>query len=467
MKNKTLFVIFLVAFASNTVTAQIISVRATMSPSNSTLIGSESCIGFHYDNRSSYYMRYNDTSYLCCALNTAITLPAPSSLKISMPQDFIISDFKKFRNFQGFIGSYEGSGMFGLIYNIDILTTNLTIQTFKLPAVDRLNRIDVGFSSYYSSGTHYMTKAFSIGEKSIPSTYFSQSYLLEFYAEGCGYYDSYKYVPLACDPLTGAGERADDVIIVDDYVIFATRDTRTGHEPINLRISDTSDVIGNSEIDYQWQLILPKEEHPVGKLRLIPLDDDTFILAYVIYNEIGDNYHLYVHRIALQDIFSGTNSIISHEIKIQKECSEMIDVIYEPNVNTMVLLLNGERESSLYHINPYSNTNDQAYRLDYQNGSFYSLDTIGDYTGVNLDMYYAIGGNDIFFQDISGGFVIDQSCLPITRLPSNLRDCPKIIKFYDPIESGSGDRIPQFFENNSIYFEGLKSCYLTNPITNQ
>lgn len=455
---KIVIIIFFIAFASNSAEAQLYSAQTTISPSTSTLIGNASCIGYHYNDRTSFYMRYNDASYICCTLNGALILPTPNSTKILMPQDFAISDFKKFRDLQGFIGSYEGVGMYGKIINLDIIASNLIIHTYKMPAVDRLNRIAICFPSYNK------TKAFAIGEKAIPSTYSSQSYILEFYAEGESYSTPYRYAPLAYDPVSGKQECVDDVITLNSYVVFATRDTRNEHKPINLRISDTTDVLQNTDIDNQWQLDIKSYKHLSSKLRLIPLDDKHFILAYIINNVSNEKYYLCIHRIFLPDLLSGINSIVSHEIEIEKDfSSDLTDIIYEPDVQTMVLLLNGEGKSEIYHVDPFSNTSDYTWKLFYPNGNFYSLDTIGDYIGYNADRYLAIGGNEIFYQDISNGIVIDSSCLQITKRKSILQDPPRIGILKDPIERYSDSRLYVIFNDTSVLFEGLRTCFLYSP----
>ena len=77
---------------------QIMSVLADFSPSTSTLIGSASRIGYDDNFWSTFYMRYNDNSYFCCNYFFSFWSPSTSVAfsKITMPQDFIITDFKRF-----------------------------------------------------------------------------------------------------------------------------------------------------------------------------------------------------------------------------------------------------------------------------------------------------------------------------------------------------------------------------------
>ena len=452
---KIVVVAFFVGLASGSMKAQLLSYESLFYPSTSTMYLDASCFGYHYNNRSTYYMRYNDSSYLCSALNDALLIPVPTSQKLVLPQSFAISDFKKFLALQGYIGSYQGVGMFGVINNIDVLSANMSLYTYKLPAVDQLNRMAVCYSL---TSTPIKTKAFAIGSKSVPSTIHSQSYIMEFYAEGVGPAAPYSYAPLAFDTLSGEKEIADDVITLPDNVIFATRDTRGGQTLPVLRISDTTNVLANYYIDLQWRFVLPSYEILSSKLRLIALDNEHFVLAYVIFNSKKNQYFLNTHRIYLPDFLSGNNSIVTHEVKITKECSELTDIIYEPDVKTMVILLNGVGKSELYHDDPFSNTNTYMYKLDYPNGNFYSIDTIGYYFGGNEDKYVAIGGNEIFCQEISSGFVIDNSCLSISTRESLLKESPTIKVIEDPINRYSDTRIYVPYNNNSVLFEGLKIC---------
>ena len=457
MKNfrKIIFVAFFVSLASGSLKAQLLSYESFFYPSTSTLYADASCFGYHYNNKSTYYMRYNDTSYLCSALNDALMMPVPTSQKLVLPQDFVISDFKKFLALQGYIGSYQGVGMFGEINNINVLSTNLNLVTYKLPAIDQLNRIAVCYSL---TSTPIKTKAFAIGSKSIPSTIHSQSYILEFYAEAVGPTAPYSYAPLAYDSVSGEQEIADDVITLGGNVVFATRDSRGGQTRPVLRISDTSNVLVNSEIDFQWMFFLPSYEILSSKLRLIPLDQQNFVLVYIIYNGNYNEYYLNTHRINLPDFLSGNNSIVTHEVQITKECSELTDIIYEPDVKTMVILMNGIGKSELYHHNPYSNTSTYMYKLDHPNGNFYSMDTIGYYLGGNSDKYVAIGGNEIFCQEISSGFAIDNSCLRISRHKTLLKESPIVKTFHNPINRYSDIRIYVPYGDNSVLFDGLRTC---------
>lgn len=450
---KFLFFISLANCISYGVSAQ--SALSTFSPSSSTLIGNASRIGYHYNNRTSYYMRYNDASYICCALSDALVISSPSSVKIPMPQDFIISDFKKFRAVQGFIGSYQGVGMFGHINEIDILSPSLFIQAFKLPAVDRLSRIAICLPPT-------KTKAFAIGEKEIPSAGINQSYLLEFYAEGAGSNAPYKYIPLVCIPESETQEIADDVITLGENIVFATRYIATKQKTIILRVSDTSAALSSIDIKIRRELLLQSYEILSSKLRMIPLDNVNFILTFIIFDERSNAYRLRVLKINLPDFLSGVNSIVSHEIRISKGCSELADMIYEPDVQTMVILLNGEG-SEFYYVNPYSVTNDNIYELEYPDHNFYSIDSIGNYTGLNRNGFYAMGRNEIFWQIFSNIFVFGGSCLPKTQPAFILCDSPQLNSSLNRLSLYVDNRVYVPFNKTSDLFYGLRTCSIFIP----
>lgn len=443
-------------FPLSNATAQLWSTETIFSPSTSTLIGNASRIGFHYNNWTTYYMRYNDTSYLCSILNDVLGISTPASVKIPMEQDFVITDFQKFRFYQGFIGSYQGVGMYGRIFDYDLTISDNAYYFFEMPAVDCINRIALIKAP---SNSPYQTKAFAIGKKS-GAYYLPQSVILEFYAEGAGTFWPYNYFPMSYNPATGEQEIADDVITLDNHVIFATRDNRNLHPPVNLRISDTN--LTTSDINVQWQFLLPPYETVYGEIRLQPLPNRQFVLTYVKYDFMEDGYFLHIDKIILPDLLIGNTTIISHDIPINKSCSEMVDVTYEPDVNVMMILLNGDNRSEIYHIDPFSNTTSLAYKLDYPHGNFWSIDTIGSYYMYNVDRYVAIGNDRIISQDISNGIEIENSCHAIIRIPSLLKNSPTVRRARDPIDHYSDNKIYFLREKPGRLFDGVQNCIINN-----
>lgn len=455
MKKAFILVICLLFVAlGNNAQSQMWSSITSFSPSNSTLISGASRFGHHNINWSTYYMRYNDSSYFCSILypNTVPTMMM--SNKILMPQDFVVTDMKKFYYYQGFIGSYQGVGMFGRAVSY-YYTAGNSIFIFKLPAVDVLTRIAT-HAVIFEEDKLVKAKAFATGEKAIGQNAI-QSYLLEFIADGVGETGPYLYAPLYYNSVTREKETADDVIIIDNKVIFATRDTRTTHAPVNLRISDTTSALTHSEIGTQWQLWLPASQKVISELRLLYLDhDDYFVLAYIVFDQNSNAYYLCTNRIKLSDLLSLNNTIVSHKIKIGSECINLVDAIYETNANTMVILLNGNNMSELYHIDPYSSSSSTTIVLDYPDGNLYSIDTVGDHE--NIDMYVAMGDSTFFSQDISNGIAIDYSCLDIKKKEMPLQQPPIVNKIKDLITGYSAEKDITHLIRPSVYFFGTRIC---------
>ena len=430
------------------------SSEATYSPHNTTLFGANSRFGYHDNNKSTYFMRYNDSSYFCSTIYSTVTT-TPTSCKVWVPGSLIINYFKKFHYYQGYIGSYDGVGMYGFTpcYNSTILNS---FDIYKLTAVDQLNRIAVIKSSDVSI-IPFQLKAFAVGDK-VLSKGLKQSFLLEFYAQGEGLFVPYHYAPLFVDYNTGNQEIADDVIVVGKRVVFATRDTRNRHAPVNLRISDTNNVLSNTNIDIQWQLWLPSNQELRSELRLRHLKDDDFVLAYIIYDTQVEKYYLCTNRINLNDFIVLNNTIVSHKILLGTDCTNLVDIVYVPDVNTLVLLLNGNDKSEFYHTTPYSNTSTSTTQLYYPNGNLYSIDTIGDYPYLYHNIYVAMGDNRFFSQNVSYGTAIFKSCLSITELDMLLQTHPSIDKIKDPLARYSDMKQLYRHETDGVYFFGQTSC---------
>ncbi len=79
-----------------------------------------------------------------------------------------------------------------------------------------------------------------------------------------------------------------------------------------------------------------------------------------------------------------------------------VTIIYDPDVNTMVLLLNGDLNSEFYHADPYLITSYNTIKLDYTYGRLHSIDTIGGLPlHNNNDIYVAMGDSVFFSQDLN------------------------------------------------------------------
>lgn len=319
MKNKFKILIMICLSAiSMGAHAQVWSTETQYIPSssNSALISDASRFGYHYGDWSTFYMRDNDSSFFCSVLNVAMWLTVPTATKISLPQDFIITDFTRFLHYQGYIGSFQGTGMFGRAFNYNLPSYNY-LQCFKLPAVNCLTGVAAGRIS--GENIPSISQVFAIGEK-YNSILSPQSYLLEFYAESATGQDPYRYAPLLYDSLAGEQEIADDVILMGKHVVYATRDTRRQHADVNLRIADTHNVLLNTDIDYRWQFYLPSNEKLASEIRLVALDTKELVMAYVVKNKVDDKNYLCVNKINLSDFFAHNNTIVTHEIPIEDPC---------------------------------------------------------------------------------------------------------------------------------------------------
>lgn len=124
-----------------------------------------------------------------------------------------------------------------------------------------------------------------------------------------------------------------------------------------------------------------------------------------------------------------------------------------------LLLLTGLSNVSSAHVDPFINTSGHTYRVDYTSGNLYTIDTIGDgFSTPNADCYIAMGGGELFYQDISGGYVISRSCMPIIKRKNLLKDSPAIRQLFDAV-----DRYSDLKSNNSeswpVRMEyGLRTC---------
>ncbi len=443
---------------SDVASAQVYSAQVSYSPSTSTLIDEATRYGYQVNNYSNFYMRYNDTAYLCSHMLAGLWLSNPVYNVIPLPQNFVIEKMKRAAFFQGFVGSFAGVGMYGRLATYPVSPgSSCNINVFQLPAVDQLDRVAYASLPYVAMGSR--VKAFAIGQKAVLGTYLPQSCLVGFYEDGFGTaFSTYQYVPLAINASTGEREVADDVITFDNAVVFATRDSRSGHNPVNLRIMDTASALLGPDIDVQWQIMLEPWESLYGKVRLQYLEKDYFVVLYIVFNEYDNQYYLCYHRISLFDFLTGNNTIVSHQLPIDNGV-DLTDVIYEPDVKVMVMLMNGENHSELYHVDPFINTSGNTYRVDYTSGNLYTIDTIGDgFSTPNADCYIAMGGGELFYQDISGGYVISRSCMPIIKRKILLKDSPAIRQLFDEVNRYSDLKSYISIPRYARMEYGLRTC---------
>ena len=80
------------------------------------------------------------------------------------------------------------------------------------------------------------------------------------------------------------------------------------------------------------------------------------------------------------------------------------------------------------------------------------------YSSPNADCYIAMGGGELFYQDISGGYVISQSCMPISKRKACLKDSPVIVPFFDAVDRYSGGKLPNLLWPSARLEYGLQTC---------
>lgn len=74
--------------------------------------------------------------------------------------------------------------------------------------------------------------------------------------------------------------------------------------------------------------------------------------------------------------------------------------------------------------------------------------------------YMAMGGGELFYQDISGGYVISQSCMPITQSKAYLKRSPVIVPFVDAVNRYTGTKNVNSISKNVRLDEGTLSCVI-------
>lgn len=463
MKNKyvLLSLIYFLFLLPSNIEAQIWSSETVYSPttsSTSILNNAATRIGYHLNNWSTYYMQYNDSSYFCSFHDVSLMSTLSPTYKIPMPQDILITYFGRARGYQGFVGSYKDTGMYGRTLGYNSTSYDNLIQIFRLSAVDCLQRFAARVTPLGDNWGN--TKMLAVAEKARASNFPNQSFLVELYTDNPPY-GPYFYAPLYYDHEVGEQEVADDVIIVDKYAVFATRDSRHNHAYVNLRIADTHHVLLGTDIDNQWQFHLLPHENVKGQIRLCYLEKDFFVMAYIVYDRARESHYLRVNKIVLSDFLSGNNTIETHERPLERGNYTLVDIIYDPVVQTMVILLNVDNRSELYQFNPFFSVGSLAFKLDYPHGNLYSLDTIRENAFTSpISMYVAAGGDRFFCQDISYGFAPTSSCLYFRLVDFPEINRPGIIRIYDPIECFTDNKAYVPYEKKAKYFEGLKSCVL-------
>ncbi len=124
-----------------------------------------------------------------------------------------------------------------------------------------------------------------------------------------------------------------------------------------------------------------------------------------------------------------------------------------------LLLLTGLSDVASAQVDPFINTSGNTYRVDYPSGNLYTIDTIGDgFSTPNADCYIAMGGGELFYQDISGGYVISRSCMPIIKRKILLKDSPAIRQLFDEVNRYSDLKSYISIPRYARMEYGLRTC---------
>ena len=74
--------------------------------------------------------------------------------------------------------------------------------------------------------------------------------------------------------------------------------------------------------------------------------------------------------------------------------------------------------------------------------------------------YMAMGGGELFYQDISGGYVISQSCMPITQSKAYLKSSPVIVPFFDAVNRYTNTKNTVLLTEDARLKKGSLSCMI-------
>ena len=259
-----------------------------------------------------------------------------------------------------------------------------------------------------------------------------------------------------------ADEYLDKIALVDDYVIYTTRDTSDGRTSVNLRIMTTVNGLSDTYIDCKWRLLLSTGEFICGKVFVTYLENRYFEVSYIKFLSNLNKYVLCLNRIKLDDMLIGVNtSTISQELLVGSEES-IQDIVYDSQERVLVLLLDhGGNRSVFLHTEPRRNVNYYAVRLESAiYDCYYSIDTMASYTNNPARMYQAWGGTKCFEQRFATVGTISESCIPYEKI--NVKNVTPI-KFYkknDLLPREVGHRYIYGEDKNTETFGFQSNCFI-------
>lgn len=394
---------------------------------------------------STYIVVGHDFNYA----NPAV--PCAPFYKKELPTGLVISDMKHITNPFWFCGSENGYGIYGRLTLTSNYYSIYSMHIFSVLAVNNLKKFSI--ATNMSDSLHQ--RIFAIGEISNQSTI--QPCIVELDVQGQGYTGFEPYIYAKTDIL----EPIDDIDLVNNIVVVATRDMNAPSPIVTLRFSDIETMLTGVEIDYKWQFVLSSQDHVRGKVHIVNINNKFIEVCYTKFNDSSNRYTLCLHRINLNDLMNGiTNSIISQEIDIDIG-EEIFDITYDAQREVLILLLDKDNISSVFlHTLPNETLTYGAIRLASPNGDrFFSIDTVQHFYALADRMYEAWGGTKRFMQAYSYNGSIEKSCYLDTELRVSIVYPIKIKKLYEPLERFIGTRT---YLSNQNPWEPLpvdRECY--------
>ena len=390
------FILFLSAC-----TAQVCGLSYSLSTTFPNVNESKTRVLENIMNRSLVFIDTLDTTYIC--LHRDYWVGSGTSLDIfykkRLPQGMVISDMEDVHHYPWYCGSLDGDGVYGSI----IVGTNYynqeRVHAFRVPIVNNLSK----FTMATNMVDPYQRRMFAIGE-----TYCSgqtKSYIMEFDVQGTGIsgIDPFLYAQMS------DYEHVDDVELVEDNVVFSTRDDHGEYTKASIRISRVEQMLAGSQIDRRWELQLQHNEDVLGKVFVTHLNDTDIGVCFVTY--INNNYILHICRINIDNLYHGITTFDSKKIIIPIG-EEIMDIKYDSRARMLIVLLDKDNTHSVFvHINPYLTAPSVLTCIESKYmDRYFSIDTIAPLYFSTDCVYEAWGGEKGFVQGYSSNGLIQNSC---------------------------------------------------------
>ncbi len=298
----------------------------------------------------------------------------------------------------------------------------------------------------------YQRRMFAIGESY--QSDITQTYILELDVQGTSVsgFGPFNYAKMLDK------ETVDDVALVNEMVVFSTRDHNSTSSKVNLRISNVENMLTGSEIDVQWRLRLHSYESVCGRVFVTHLNDKDVCVSYIKYNDNTGEYYMCLNRINLDEIFDSYYRYPIQEMLIPKG-EEILDIKYDENKKVLVLLLDKENRQSVFiQALPYLTEAYGATRIETEEGErYFSIDTLQEYYPVFNHSYEAWGGNKCFIQSYADDGTVINSCYPFYKqdvllLEGYLKTATRTLP------RGIENRYFEFEEIPMVQSTGLREC---------